>query len=655
MTANDVRDALEQMVTTEGGWGYLANQRANLEPTALAMIALGADVVKHQTVLQKALLYLATQSQPDGSYRLSHGRPQAAWTTSLVLMAKTALNSDAPDRAKMVERLLSIEGRVVKSDPEVEDMIDIDFQLVGWPWAEDTFSWVEPTSWACLALRAAGKGGELRVQEGLRLILDRAFTTGGVNYGNRVVLGKPTEPIPGPTAMMLLALQGLDDPRIDAALGYLRMHAAKTTDLEHLAWIKIALSLYPQDAATRDAMPKVDKRIRESLAIELPLTNGLGGGPLRLALAAIALETETRHPFRLMDKPIIGSGTSLGSTRKPTDPGDHIEKEAQKPFGERMKSKVFKFLMGGVSTFRPAPGTSAVHIGRAESYEADLLGLVTKQFAHYREHVPVRGKRVVLKPNLVEYNRDKVINTDPRFVDAVIQLFKNEGAAEIIIAEGPGHWRNVRFLVNESGLGDVLRKHDVPFVDINHDEPVKMPNLGRTTGLEYLYLSKTILSADVFVSLPKLKTHHWAGATLSLKNLFGTLPGICYGWPKNELHWRGIPNSIVDIACTHTPHLAIVDGIIGMEGDGPLNGTSKHVGAIVMGVDLLAVDATCCRIMQLPVERLPTYKLAYDKKLGQLAEAKIPQLGVSIETLATAFEWPPHMDKFLLPEVAMVK
>ena len=266
--------------------------------------------------------------------------------------------------------------------------------------------------------------------------------------------------------------------------------------------------------------------------------------------------------------------------------------------------------------------------------------------------MPVAGKRVVLKPNLVEYNRDKVINTDPRFVDAVIQLFKNEGAAEIIVAEGPGHWRNVQYLVNESGLGDVLRKHGVRFVDINHDEPVKTPNLGRTTGLEYLYLSKTVVSADILVSLPKLKTHHWAGATLALKNLFGTLPGICYGWPKNELHWRGIPNSIVDIACTHTPHFAIVDGIVGMEGDGPLNGTAKHVGALVMGLDLVAVDATCCRLMGLPVARIPTLVLAAEKQVGLMDEARIPQLGESIASLAQIFAWPPHLERVLIAEGA---
>ena len=175
-----------------------------------------------------------------------------------------------------------------------------------------------------------------------------------------------------------------------------------------------------------------------------------------------------------------------------------------------------------------------------------------------------------------------------------------------------------------------------------HDEPVKTVNLGRLTKLPHLYLSRTVAAAEVLISLPKLKTHHWAGATLSLKNLFGTLPGICYGWPKNELHWRGIDNSIVDIALTRTPDLAIVDGIIGMEGDGPLNGTPKPLGVLVMGADPLAVDATCCRLMQLDPERVPYLVLGSRKKLGLLAAAQVRQLGETIESRARAFDTVPH-------------
>jgi uncharacterized protein (DUF362 family) len=256
--------------------------------------------------------------------------------------------------------------------------------------------------------------------------------------------------------------------------------------------------------------------------------------------------------------------------------------------------------------------------------------------------VPLKGRRVVLKPNLVEYHRDKVINTDPRVVAAAIELCKREGAAEVIVAEGPGHWRNVEYLVDASGLGDVLRHCKTPFIDLNHDEPVKRVNLGRLTRLPHLYLSRTIASADVVISLPKLKTHHWAVATLSLKNLFGTLPGICYGWPKNELHWRGIDNSIVDIALTRTPDLAIVDGIVGMEGDGPLNGTPVPMGVLVMGCDLVAVDATCCRLMQLDPEKIGYLVVGAARKLGVLAEGRIQQIGEKIEERSRPFETLDH-------------
>jgi uncharacterized protein (DUF362 family) len=298
----------------------------------------------------------------------------------------------------------------------------------------------------------------------------------------------------------------------------------------------------------------------------------------------------------------------------------------------------------GLGRLRPMPPQSAVHITPVSDYNADLAGLLQEQYAAFRERVTLAGKRVVLKPNLVEFHREKVINTDPRVVAAVIELCRREGAGEIIVAEGPGHWRNVEFIVGASGLGDVLRHYGVSFVDLNHDEPKRLVNLGRLTRLNHLYMASTVATAEVLISLPKLKTHHWAGATLSLKNLFGTLPGICYGWPKNELHWRGIENSIVDIALTRPPDLAIVDGIVCMEGDGPLNGTAKPLGALVMGCDLVAVDATCCRLMKLAPERVGYLALANGKRLGQLQESQIPQLGQSIKQVAQPFATLPQFN-----------
>ena len=646
--AQTALDRLVELAHPAGGWGYQPDQPAHLEPTCLAVTALGVDRAKYATAIASGLAVVESHRHPDGTYRLTRGRPQAAWPTALVLFAKHALTQPAGQIAAAADSLLALESKVVTVDGEVKDMkFDIDLTLRGWPWAEANFAWVEPTAWACLALRAAGRGDHPRVQEGIKLLLDRAFDTGGVNYGNRVVLGKPTEPIPGPTAVMLLALQGVtDNPRVDATVGYLRMHAAKSTDLEHLAWAKLALAAHAGDSATRDFLPELDARIAGALSEELHRTDGLGAGPYRLALAALALGGG--DVFRLGSGEPGALATGCAEKNPLTDVRGSPKTASRRPFTDRVKSTFRGWLVNGLNKFRPLPPSPAVHIARADSYDAPLADILAQQFAHFRQHVPMAGKRVVLKPNLVEYRPEKAINTDPRVIDAVITLCKQEGAAEVVVAEGPGHWRNAQFLVNESGLGDILRRHGVRFVDTNHDEPVKMPNLGRLTGLDYLYLARTVTTADVFISLPKLKTHHWAGATISLKNLFGILPGICYGWPKNELHWRGIPNSVVDIACTCTPHLAIVDGIVGMEGDGPLAGSAKHVGALVMGADLVAVDATCCRLMGLPPERLPTLVFAALKRLGRLKEAEIPQLGESVAALATQFELPPQVEDHLI-------
>lgn len=635
----DCLDRLVKLALPTGGWGYQPGQSAHLEPTCFALLALSSDRERFKPQIDAGIAAIQSYRQPDGTYRHPAARPEAAWTTSLVLFTFQRLGFDG---SAIAERILDIRAKVVKKDPEVADMVDIDVTLLGWPWAFDTFSWVEPTSWACSALRAAGRGDHPRVREGLRLLLDRAFDTGGANYGNRTVLGRTTEPIPGPTAALLIALQGAtNEPRIDAAIGYLRVEGAKTLDLEHLAWSRLALGLYATDSATQEMFPKLDEKIRESLAVES--SAGLGAGPLRLALSALALNASTANPFHITTPPQIAPGNEN------PEPVSKLKDDEEKPgFFSRIKAGMKKRVLDALGAARPLPITSAVHIAKAESYDLPLIEILKKQFAHFREHVPVSGKRVVLKPNIVEYHPKKVINTDPAVIDAAIQLFRDEGAAEIIVAEGPGHWRNITYLVNECGLGAVLKKHGVRFVDINHDDPHKMPNLGRTTGLDFLYLSKTCATADVFVSMPKLKTHHWAGATLSMKNLFGTLPGICYGWPKNELHWRGIPNSIVDICLTNTPHLAIVDGIIGMEGDGPLNGIAKPFGALIMGIDLVAVDATCCRLMELPADRIETLALGAHKRLGRIKEAEIPQLGESIASLSKPFAPPPKFEKLLM-------
>jgi uncharacterized protein (DUF362 family) len=192
-------------------------------------------------------------------------------------------------------------------------------------------------------------------------------------------------------------------------------------------------------------------------------------------------------------------------------------------------------------------------------------------------------------------------------------------------------------VLEQSGLGEVLDECDLEFVDLNHDDVEFVPNLLKQTSLSRLALPISLRRADLIVSLPKLKTHHWAGVTLSLKNLFGVMPGIVYGWPKNVLHYAGIGRSILDIAAAVRPHLAIVDGIVGMEGDGPIMGMPRQMGVLVMGTNLPAVDATCARLMRIDPHRVE-YLAAASSRLGPIAERHISQRGEAIGDLARPFQ-----------------
>lgn len=278
-----------------------------------------------------------------------------------------------------------------------------------------------------------------------------------------------------------------------------------------------------------------------------------------------------------------------------------------------------------------------VTILKASSYTAHLSDLIRRGLQQY-PHVlqRVKGGRVVLKPNMVEYYEAHRVNTNPLVVAAAIDAFRAAGAGQVIVAEGPGHRRDTEALLEQTGLDEVLTHEKTPFVDLNHDSIHPVPLLANYTKLGRLFLPDTILGADLVVSMPKLKTHHWAGFTLSLKNMFGVVPGVKYGWPKNLLHWRGIHESVVDINLTVQPGFAIIDGIEGMEGDGPLFGETVHTGVLIMGDNLAAVDATGARVMGLYPEHVP-YMQMIAQHGGTVHESRIEQCGEPIAAVRHDF------------------
>jgi uncharacterized protein (DUF362 family) len=272
----------------------------------------------------------------------------------------------------------------------------------------------------------------------------------------------------------------------------------------------------------------------------------------------------------------------------------------------------------------PDPTDAEVAVFSGLSYDSDLEDVVRRGIRLMG--LDPKGASVLLKPNIVEFDRQAAINTDPRLVAATAAAFLGLGARSVVVGEGSGHRRDTHYIAGSSGLLDLLRDVDTPFVDLNTAAVRPVTLQTSYTSLGELWLPAPVIDADIVVSMPKLKTHHWGGVTLSLKNCFGVVPGRIYGWPKNVLHWAGLENSILDVAAAVRPDFVIIDGIVGMEGDGPIKGTSVAAGLVVMGSDPVAADSTAAQLMGIDPERVRYLRQA-GRFLGQVAPERIHQRG----------------------------
>jgi uncharacterized protein (DUF362 family) len=295
-------------------------------------------------------------------------------------------------------------------------------------------------------------------------------------------------------------------------------------------------------------------------------------------------------------------------------------------------------LAGSVSFHEWRAQRAAVFVARRQRYDGTLVRTIADGlFAAGLDLKQLRGKRVLLKPNLVEPTRKAPhMTTHPTVILAAAEVFRSYGAL-VRVGEAPGHLRDTEVALVESGVQEALDGVGLEFADLNYEEVGFSPNAGGHTKLPGFHLPRSVLEADLIVSLPKLKTHHWVGMTASMKNLYGLLPGIKYGWPKNVLHHAGIPESVVDIHASAPRTITIVDALECMEGDGPILGTPKWLGLLIVGLNLTAVDATCARIMGLRPERISYLRLA-GKALGPLAERRIEQRGERWQELVSPFQ-----------------
>jgi uncharacterized protein (DUF362 family) len=190
--------------------------------------------------------------------------------------------------------------------------------------------------------------------------------------------------------------------------------------------------------------------------------------------------------------------------------------------------------------------------------------------------IDVVGKSVVLKPNLVGYLPSDAINTHRLLIVAAAECLRLRGAKSVLVADGPGHHRDTQLVLSQSGYEDSLRGEKIRFVELNRDELVRTPLRASYTGMKHLWLPRTVLEADFVVSMPKIKAHHWSEVTLSMKNMFGVVPGTRSGWPKTfsigQAFNKASSTSVQRFQSTLSLLIAL------RRCNGPLNGTWRRLG-----------------------------------------------------------------------------
>jgi uncharacterized protein (DUF362 family) len=266
------------------------------------------------------------------------------------------------------------------------------------------------------------------------------------------------------------------------------------------------------------------------------------------------------------------------------------------------------------------------------------------------------GQTVVIKPNMVTPDKAKApgLMTDVRVVRAlVMEIRRAAPTCKIIVAEGcapePQRSRDTIDGFKLNGYMELVEKYAVELRDLNNDRKVTVAKPALLAYPKY-EMAQTIMTCDVLIDVPLLKTHELAGVTIGLKNLFGLMPP-----PRLEFHGK-LSGVLCDLLRIRRPDLTVVDGLWGTEGQGPLGGSPVKMDLIIAGRDVVAVDAVGAAIMGYDPKRIRAIALAGNQALGESDLAKITVKGRPIDSVKRFFAYARWDARLTCPKTdALVK
>lgn len=256
-----------------------------------------------------------------------------------------------------------------------------------------------------------------------------------------------------------------------------------------------------------------------------------------------------------------------------------------------------------------------------------------------------RGNRVLVKPNMLSaHPPEDGVTTHPAVIRAVVELVQEAGA-EAFIGDSPGGTnRDLGHLWEVCGYNEVSKVTGAPLVSL--DREILEVEVANGVIYKSLHLSRMVLEVDALITVPKLKTHSLTLLTGAVKNLLGLIPGV----GKIEFHRRcprpdDLGEAIVDILSVVRPRLALMDAVVGMEGNGPVSDKLRHIGVILAGRDSVALDTVAQEMIGLKPFDVPTTRAAARRKLGTANLREIELLGQPLRVV----------EDFILPSNAVMR
>lgn len=272
-------------------------------------------------------------------------------------------------------------------------------------------------------------------------------------------------------------------------------------------------------------------------------------------------------------------------------------------------------VMTGSNPPLNSPAHSSVYVAHGSGPYAN-----TREALRPLELTPVRGKRVLLKPNTGRVAPPgSGITTHPEVIAAAIDAFREAGA-EVAVGESPILGVDVQEAFEVSGVAAVAGRRGCPLIDMDRRRFLKI-SVPEGRAIRALKVCPDVLEFDFIVSVPVMKMHMHTGATLAVKNMKGCL----WRRSKVELHMlpplegsdeKPIDVAIADVSSVLRADLAVIDGTVGMEGLGPSAGRAKPLDAVVVSSDAYAADAVACRLMGTQAELIPHLRIGADRGYG---------------------------------------